>query len=379
MPDADDSELLAWLRLCNTTGVGDESLRRLLAAFGSAKAVLDAGPGAWHEIAGSACARLLADPEVQRQVEGRARQAMAWLAEAPEQRHLLTLADAAYPAALLQTADPPCLLYAMGSLHWLQAPALAIVGSRHATPQGLSNAAQFAQALSEAGLTVVSGLAMGIDGAAHKGALKGRGSTIAVVGTGLDRVYPSRHLALARQIAEQGLVLSEFGLGTPSLAANFPRRNRIIAGLSLGTLVVEAALKSGSLITARLASECGREVYAVPGSILSAQSAGCHWLIKQGARLVESAEDVLEDLQPQLKDGSLAASALSAINISKHVSSPHEDPLLNVMGHDPITLDALSDRCGWPMSQLQARLLELELEGLVQRLPGGLLVRQGSG
>jgi len=321
-------------------------------------------------------------------VLARAQHALRWRAEAPGQRHLLTWADAEYPAALLQTADPPPLLYALGDLARLRQPAVAIVGSRGATAQGLDHARHFGRALSQAGVAVVSGLALGIDGAAHEGALEGTGSTIAVVGTGLDRVYPRRHLTLARRIAEHGLVLSEQALGTPSLPANFPRRNRIIAGISLGTLVVEAALRSGSLITARLANEAGREVFALPGSILSAQSRGCHQLIRDGAALVEEPGEILQALQatePRLATASGAQLPLvdttHPIAVTSAATAEPEaqtdiDPVLAALGHVPMTLDTLLSRCGWPTDQLLAHLLQLELGGEVARLPGGLLQRR---
>jgi len=245
---------------------------------------------------------------------------------------------------------------------------LAIVGSRNPTPQGQANAHQFAQALSQTGVCIVSGLALGVDGAAHEGALEGGSPTIAVVGTGLDRVYPKRHLNLAHRIAAQGAIVSEYPLGTPPLAAHFPQRNRLIAGLSQGTLVVEAALQSGSLITARLAAEQGREVFAIPGSIHAPQSKGCHALIRQGAKLVESANDILEDLR-------LPTSSSLPFDAP---SSAKEDALLEALGHDPVSLDALQARTGLDTATLQARLLELELEGQVGRLPGGLLQRIGS-
>ena len=209
---------------------------------------------------------------------------------------LLTLADARYPAALLQIADPPLLLYVRGRVELLSHPALAIVGSRSATPAGTRDALAFAETLSNAGLTIVSGLALGIDTAAHRGGLAGASSSIGVVGTGLDRVYPARNRHLAHQLAEDGVLVSEFPLGTPPFPSNFPRRNRVISGLCRGCLVVEAALRSGSLITARQSLEQGREVFAMPGSIHSSLSKGCHWLIKQGAKLVETAQDVLEEL-----------------------------------------------------------------------------------
>jgi DNA processing protein len=248
-----------------------------------------------------------------------------------------------------------------------------VVGSRDATHQGLHHARQFSHDFGVAGLTVVSGLALGVDGAAHEGALGTAGSTIAVVGTGLDRVYPRKHLDLARRIATEGLILSEFALGTPSLPDHFPRRNRILAGLSRGTVVIEASLRSGSLITARMALECGRDVFAVPGSIASPQSRGCHRLIKEGAALVESAEDVLQALSWAGFDG---CGTPSAPAISPHTPGAEAaDTLLDAMGFDPLTVDALGARCGWPADQLQARLFELEMEGRVARLPGGLLQR----
>jgi DNA processing protein len=390
---ADDAELLDWLVLTLTPGVGGESARKLLAALGSPQAALAAGRSIWREVAGSACELALCASRDEAQA--RAGQALAWRAEDPTHRHLLTLGDADYPAALLQIADPPVVLYALGDLARLRQPSVAIVGSREATAQGLDHARLFAQALSQAGVAVVSGLALGIDGAAHEGALTGPGSTIAVVGTGLDRVYPRRHLALARRIAELGLVLSEFALGTPSLPANFPRRNRIIAGLASGTLVVEAALRSGSLITARLACEAGREVFALPGPISSMQSRGCHQLIRDGAALVEEPDEILQILREgDAKWDAMTSAQGTALNpaasecgealipriatrLATPVSLPTVDPVLEAMGYAPLTLDTLSIRCGWPTDQLLAHLLTLELDGHLARLPGGLLQRRG--
>ena len=286
-------------------------------------------------------------------------------------RSVLTLGDPRYPATLLETADPPLLLYAQGHLEWLQAPAIGLVGSRKPTPQGVENARHFAAHLSQSGLTVVSGLAAGIDGAAHEGALENAGRTIAVVGTGLDRVYPRQHLALAHRIAKMGLILSEYALGTPPLPAHFPQRNRIIAGLSRGVLVVEAALQSGSLISARLALECGRDVFAIPGSIHAPQSRGCHALIKQGAKLVETAEDILEELRWGLRHPHPPA--------SQDDSAPGEldDEVLSALAFDPVNLDALIARTGRTAADLSAHLLELELEGRVARLPGQFFQRIG--
>jgi DNA processing protein len=282
------------------------------------------------------------------------------------------------------------MLYAMGQtahLATLQAEqALAIVGSRNPTPQGADNAREFARSLAANGLTIVSGLALGVDGAAHEGALLGHAgqglATIAIVGTGLDRVYPRQHRDLAHRIAQNGLILSEYPLGTPPLAPNFPRRNRLISGLSQATLVVEAALQSGSLITAKQALEQGRDVMAIPGSIHSTQSKGCHALIKQGAKLVESAQDVLEELRTPAPMAQRALDLSTGTNTDGETPTGQEDDperaLLRALGHDPVGLDALQARCGWPTAQLQAQLLELELMGQVGRLPGGLFQRIGS-
>jgi DNA processing protein len=355
-------ELAAWLRLVEAPGVGRESARRLLARHGSPEAVLGASKQALSESLTSAQVDAL--KQTAPAFDALLDTTLAWLGGASgEARHVVPLGDAAYPAAWLETADPPLLVYAIGRLGLLQSPSLAIVGSRNPTPQGAENARSFAAAMSRAGLTVVSGLALGVDGAAHAGALEGPGSTVAIVGTGLDRVYPKRHLTLAHRIAREGLLLSEYPLGMPPLAENFPRRNRLIAGLARGTLVVEAALASGSLITARQAVEAGREVFAIPGSIHSPQSRGCHALIKQGAKLVESAEDVLDELSFAPFGGADPVTARSA-------EAQPQDPLLEALGHETMTLDALAHRTGIEPATLSARLLELELAGQVARLPG---------
>jgi len=354
-------ELAAWLRLIETPQVGRESARRLLAAIGSPQAVIDAGIPAWREVVGNVAQSLAEPPEgLQALVD----KTLRWLDEG-EARAVVTLGDALYPATLLDAADPPLLLYLQGRAALLGAASIAVVGSRNPTRQGIDNAKDFARHLSQAGLGIVSGLALGVDGAAHEGALDGPGSTIAVVGTGLDRVYPRRHLALAHRIAAEGLMVSEYALGMPPLAANFPRRNRLIAGLTRGTLVVEAALQSGSLITARLAAEAGREVFAIPGSIHAPQSRGCHALIKQGAKLVDSAQDILEDLRLSLPSA-----------VPAHADAPERcDPLLQALGYDPVTLDVLVSRTGIAAAELNVRLLELELAGQVARLPGQLFQR----
>ncbi|MFN0314385.1 MAG: DNA-processing protein DprA [Burkholderiales bacterium] len=293
---------------------------------------------------------------------------LAWL-QAPG-RFLVTLQSADYPPALKEINLAPTLLYAMGRRELLVSEKLAVVGSRNPTAQGEKNALAFAQALSEANLTIVSGLALGIDACAHWGALKGHGSTIAVVGTGLDRVYPARNRDLARTLAQDGLLLSEFPLGTPPIAGNFPRRNRILSGLSLGCLVVEAAIGSGSLITAQLAGEQGREVFAIPGSIHSPLSKGCHALIKQGAKLAETANDVLEEL-------GWGTSEPNGEGARRAPLSADDEALLMAVGFDPVDLDSLCDRSGLTVDKLSAQLLQLELAGLIVSLPGGFYQRSG--
>ena len=367
----DRDELAAWLRLIETPAVGRESARRLLAAFGSPQAIFDAPNRALGEVAGAtAVAALSAAPE---KLEALVELTWSWLgAEPTEARNVVTLGDSLYPPALLETADPPLLLYTQGRAELLRAESIGVVGSRNPTHQGKDNARAFSEHLSRAGLTVVSGMALGIDAAAHEGGLEGAASTVAVVGTGLDRVYPRRNLALAHRIAEQGLLVSEYPLGMPPLQGNFPVRNRIIAGLSRGTLVVEAALQSGSLITARLALEAGRDVFAIPGSIHSPQSRGCHALIKQGAKLVDSAQDILEELK-------LPGAAAPASSTAAAAAAQQEDPLLAALGFDPVTLDALVARTGCSPAALSTRLLELELDGRVARLPGQLFQRVAHG
>lgn len=359
----DATELAAWLGL--TESVGPGAARRLLAMAGSPQAVFELPAAALDQ----------ALPGKQREAFGRPPEHLAeltahattWLAQPGHD--LLVLGDADYPPRLLATADPPLLLWLQGRRALLAAPALAIVGSRHPTAQGGDNARAFARALAGAGYTIVSGLALGIDAAAHEGALDAGGATIAVVGTGLDQVYPRRNEKLAaRLLAGGGLIVSEYSLGTPITQANFPRRNRIIAGLTQGCLVVEAAVQSGSLITARLAAEAGREVFAIPGSIHSPQARGCHALIRQGAKLVESAQDVLEELPPL---GGAPVATPEAAEV------PHEQQaLLEAMGFDPVSLDALMARSGWAAPELNAALLELELDGEVDRLAGQLFQRR---
>ena len=380
-------ELAGWLRLTLTHGVGDTAARKLLAAFGLPTAVFAQSRAALQQVVSPAQAAALGrDPDG---LPALLDQTWQWL-QATEAdgatRRLVTLGDAAYPASLLEMVDPPVMLYAIGAPAFdltQMDRAVAIVGSRNPTPQGASNARAFAQALGEADITVVSGLALGVDGAAHQGALDAaanaasRLATVAVVGTGLDRVYPARHRALAHQIVAHGLIVSEFPLGTPPLNQNFPKRNRIIAGLSRGTLVVEAALASGSLITARLAVEQGKEVFAIPGSIHSPQSRGCHALIRQGAKLVESVNDVLDELRFERAVDGVASQTEDAG--APDSSEPQGSGLLHDLGFDPVSLDALCARTGHAAATLQAQLLELELDGRVARLPGGLFQRIGRG
>ena len=379
--------LASWLRLALTPGVGPDTARRLLATWGPPDAIFAQTETALRQVVLATQAQALQEePQGWRALS---EATWLWLHTSPEPgiaRGLITLGDPEYPAALLEIPDPPLMLYALGQIAALRqleiGHCLAMVGSRNPTPQGQINAREFARSLAASGLTIVSGLALGVDGAAHEGALLGalagaRGDklpTIAVVGTGLDRVYPRQHSDLAHQIAQRGVILSEYPLGTPPLAPNFPRRNRLISGLSQTTLVVEAALQSGSLITAKQALEQGRDVMAIPGSIHSAQSKGCHLLIKQGAKLVEAAQDVLEELRlpvAQAQGTRVLAGGGVDDDPAQH-TGPSEDTLLRAMGHDPVNLDALQARCGWPTAQLQAQLLELELMGQVGRLPGGL-------
>ncbi|MDP2823677.1 MAG: DNA-processing protein DprA [Sulfuritalea sp.] len=357
-------ELASWLRLTLVPGVGGEARRALLKAFGLPQAIFEANPRALSAIVEPGLAERLLSHECTAGIEA----ALDWAVQ-PGNR-LLTLADADYPQSLLSSDDPPVLLYAKGDTAILNRPMLAVVGSRNATAQGTRDAEAFAKALGEAGLTIVSGLALGIDAAAHRGALASAAGTVAVIGTGADRLYPARNEALARSIAEKGVVLSEFPLGTPALASNFPRRNRIIAGLGLGCLVVEAALRSGSLITARLAAESGREVFAIPGSIHSPLSRGCHQLIRQGAKLVESAQDILEELRWESSRAATVATDRFSVT-----QDSNEEQVLAVLGEAPCSLDTLSARSGLTPADLLAMLLPMELAGRVAQLPGGLYQR----
>ena len=391
--------LRAWLRLSLTPGVGNVTARALLLKFGLPEAIFEQSADELQTIVSSALGRQLRliplglEEAVDTTWEWLQTQAHLGTSKVAHKR-LLTLADVDYPSSLMLTPDPPCLLYALGQtqhLHMLSPPAhqapqaIAVVGSRNPTPQGRLNAHDFAVHLAQAGLTVVSGLALGVDTAAHQGALKGGSSqhplhTVAVVGTGLDRVYPHQNHALALEIAAHGLLLSEYPLNTPPITANFPQRNRLIAGLSQGCLVVEAAARSGSLITARQALDLGKEVFAIPGSIHTTVSKGCHDLIKQGAKLVDCAPDILEELKdlpvvqwhcataPDLLDPPSGLEAFSApAKLGKSTLK-----VLDHLGQDPVGLDELQLRSGLSTSQLQAELFQLELNGALGRLQGGL-------
>ncbi|WP_371867258.1 DNA-processing protein DprA [Duganella lactea] len=355
--------LADWLRLQQTDGVGLLTAHRLLERFGTPAGIFAADRAQLLAVATPRqAAALLAAPPAGLAAELDA--ILAWRQQ-PGNR-LLCWGDAAYPEYLRNITAAPLLLYLKGRAELLPRRSVAVVGSRNASRQGVLNAEHMAQALSEAGLTIVSGLALGIDAAAHCGGLNGPGSTIAVLGTGIDRIYPARNGALARRIAEEGCIVSEYALGTPPSRDNFPRRNRIISGLARGVLVVEAAAQSGSLITAEMAIEQGRDVYAVPGSIHATLSKGCHQLIREGAKLVETAADVLSAMQ-MLADGEAGTRA--------PLDDSFVDRVLAAMGDDPVRAEWLAVHLGQAPGELQGQLLALELAGLLERLPGGMFQR----
>lgn len=364
----DISEKSLWISLSSIHGVGTQTFCQLLKTFGNPASIYAASYSQLKEVVSDKIAAAI--------TQGVNEEALAdslhWLAQA--NNHLVTLADVHYPKTLLEITDPPPVLYAKGNLALLNQPGIAIVGSRNASVQGEKNAEAFAYDLCGYGLCIISGLALGIDGAAHRGALKANGATIAVVGTGLDIVYPAKHRDLAHQIVERGLIISEFALGTPSKPQNFPKRNRIISGLSLGCLVVEANLQSGSQITARLAAEQGREVFAIPGSIHSPMSKGCHQLIKQGAKLVDCLNDIVEDLGLNLGLNSGLTNSLNLDSAASDASEKHNtknNPLLDLMGFEPMLLESLVRLSSLTVSEVSSMLMLLELEGHVTSIAGG--------
>ncbi|MBS1174063.1 MAG: dprA [Burkholderiaceae bacterium] len=377
------TEIELWLKLMSTEGVGDVTAQLLLKSFGLPEQIFAQSHTSLTRVVSDRVARALlgtADDEFKQLLE----RTRAWGEQAGN--HIISLSCPTYPQHLLSTADPPVLLYVKGRIDLLNAPrTLAMVGSRNATAQGIKNTEWFAEELAQGGCQIVSGLALGIDAAAHRGALNAyhkspnvAGSTIAVIGTGCDIIYPARNRELTYAIAEQGVIISEFPLGAKAQPSHFPRRNRIISGLSQGVLVVEAALQSGSLITARQALEQNREVFAIPGSIHSPLSKGCHALIKQGAKLVECAQDILDELQPTYplyatdthklsESDTQSTGALALSNSAQHI--------LDALGHDPCDVDTLASRVQMDVGKLLAELMELELSGMVEKRAGQIYVR----
>jgi len=375
----------AWLIWLRTPDVGPARLRRALLRFGSLADALAMGPAAWQELGVGAAGTLWLKLPDRALIDADLR----WLDD--ERNHLLTCVDADFPPLLAQTAGAPAALFVRGDISSLWRPQLAVVGSRNASAGGLALARDFAASLARSGLTITSGMADGIDGAAHLAALEAGGLSVGVLGTGVDRVYPRKHAKLAERIVDRGALVSEFCLGTPGLAENFPRRNRIISGLCLGTLVVEAGLQSGSLITARLAIEQGREVFAVPGSVHNPMARGCHRLIREGAKLVETVAEVLEDLGPmaaglglalcnrlqELHDDEVDTRRIAPDPKTAPESMPHSARLLQAMGYDPVGFDALVTRSGLTAAAISSMLTTLELEGEVAMLAGNCYQRIG--
>jgi DNA processing protein len=358
-----DARVEAWASLQLLPGVSARVLAGLLKALGGPEEVRDASRANLAKLVPAELASAIErgpDPALLERT-------LSWIAE-PEHA-LIAWDDADYPRALLTISDPPPAFYYSGRRDLLNRPSIAIVGSRNATPQGMDNAEAFAATLSGAGFTIVSGLALGIDTAAHRGGLSAGGSSIAVIGTGPDRIYPSANRELGHRLAAEGGLLSEFPLGTPPLPANFPRRNRLLSGLSRGVLVVEATLASGSLITARFAAEQGREVFAVPGSIHSPFSKGSHRLIKEGAKLVETARDVIEEL------GGTAPTEGARLEVTAPDMHADAGRVLEALGHDPAGVDALTARTGLAAGAVSVALVELELSGRITALPGGAFQR----
>lgn len=367
------SELTPWLRVSLTPHLGPVTFHALKATFGSMAAILAASPKDLAPFIGTDQRQQIAHGLAHGASDAAVQAALDWLSAAP-QRAILTLADARYPQALAHDHMPSPTLFAEGDLASLAPPAIALVGSRQPTPQGRDNAHRFAKALAALEFTVVSGFAAGIDTAAHQGALAANGRTIAVLGTGIDRVYPAHNRTLVEPVRARGLLLSEYPLGTAPLPGNFPRRNRLIASLSLATLVVEARLHSGSLITARLAAELNREVMAIPGTLHNPQAQGCHQLLKQGATLVENVADILAEL-PLYIQPSPPSTNPSPTQPALPLLSTQAQACLDAMGFDPIHPDGLTQKLGIPAADVYAQLLQLELSGIVHPLAGGRFQR----
>ena len=365
-------ELLGWLILLRTPGIGPIRFNALLNHFGTIQRILAAHP---TELA--ACRLPQKSIAALRQYDtDAANRDLEWLRQ-HDHHHIIPISSDRYPAQLREIADPPPLLFIAGDPDLLHVAQIAVVGSRNPSQSGVSNATQFARHLSrQTGLCITSGLAIGIDTAAHQGALQTQGRTIAVLGSGLANLYPKRNEQLAQKIGQCGALISELPPHTPALAKHFPRRNRIISGLSLGTLIVEATLKSGSLITARLAAEQGREVFAIPGPIHNPGSRGCHALIRQGAKLVESIDDILEELPPMAKNSALPTQKAPG----QHPPVPDLDDnslkILKNMDQNPIAIDTLVNHSQLTPDEVSSILLSLELRGLVSTAPGGLYTRQ---
>ncbi len=383
-----NEELESWIRLWRVSGIGSKKFQLLLDYFDFPAAVFAANTSQMIQAGISQKdANSILD---QKSNDAAAKLDLDWL-EASDNHHIITLNSPEYPQHLKQINDAPTLLYVHGNLSILKDPQLGIVGSRNPTQSGHNNAYEFAKHLAQTGLCITSGLALGIDGVAHQGAIDGNGPTIAVIATGIDRVYPAKHRELAHKIVENGAIVSEFPVGTHPDSRHFPRRNRIISAMSYGVLVVEAALKSGSLITARLAMEQNREVFAIPGSIHNPLAKGCHQLIRQGAKLVETAEDILEEMTGviDLNDHRSVRKQPNVVNETSNISSekslsgaqidnnldPEQSELLNAMGFDPISIDQLVVATDLDAASIAAMLLILELQNYVASNGGGTYTR----
>jgi DNA processing protein len=372
-------ELESWISLWRVKGIGPKNFQKLLSFFGSPAAVFESNTS---KIQQAGISQKLANSIYEQKNADATNADIEWL-NASEKHHIITIECPQYPKLLKQISDPPYLLYIHGNLDIINDPQIAIVGSRNPTQSGISSAYEFSKYLSSTGLCITSGLALGVDGMAHQGAIDTNAPTIAVIATGIDRVYPAKHRELAHKIVEKGAIISEFCIGTHPDSRNFPRRNRIISGLSYGTLVVEAAQKSGSLITARLAGEQNREVFAIPGSIHNPLARGCHQLIRQGAKLVETGQDIMEEMASVIEIDSLSntviTTQLPAIDANQGNSQDELDDeylqLLDQMGFDPVPIDELVIKTGFTTESISAMLLMLELQNYVASTGSGTYMR----